>query len=71
MPKPVTFDLLACDTFRPADLGWLTSAGVVLANAYGRNARDGIMPVRSIAHVPAGTRGRFMEVDHAPDTRSA
>ena len=62
MPKPITFDLLACDTFRPADLGWLTAAGVVLASAYGRNVRDGIMPVRSVEHVPAGTRGRFMEV---------
>ena len=71
MPKPVTFDLLACDTFRPADLGWLTSAGVVLANTYGRNIRDGIMPVRSVEHVPAGTRGKFMEVPAQSDARGA
>lgn len=71
MPRPVTFDLLACDTFRPADLGWLTSAGVVLANAYGRNARESIMPVRSVEHVPAGTRGKFMEVPASVNARGA
>ena len=66
MPQPLVFDLFAHDTFRPADLGWLTPAGVVRAAEDGRNPNDGMMAVRSIGHILAGRRGGFMEVGATP-----
>jgi hypothetical protein len=65
--KPLTFDLLAHDAFRPGDLGWLTPTGVVQAGNYGRNPSDGTLPVRAVSHIPAGRRGRFIEASQRAD----
>jgi hypothetical protein len=61
MTKPLSFDLLARDTFRPADRGWLTPTGVVRADAYVPATHEHLMAVRSIGHVESGTRGLFVE----------
>jgi hypothetical protein len=66
MPKPLVFELLASHTFRPADLGYLTSGGVVRADAFVTKPSAYLMPVRALETIDAGRRGRFIELSAPP-----
>lgn len=65
MAKLLVFKLLAEHDFRPADIGYLTTSGVVRADAFVSNPGSHLMPVRALEHIAAGHRGRFVEVRDA------
>jgi hypothetical protein len=67
MPKPLELTLLARDDFKPGDRGWTTLEGVVKVAHPFAGQPDGAIPVRAIETVPAGRRGRFIEISPLPD----
>jgi hypothetical protein len=66
MPRPTAFDLLAADDFRPNEIGWLTSQGVIKVE-HQKGLPKSVVQVRAMDHVQAGQHGRFIEISGKPD----
>lgn len=66
MPRQTPLNLLAADDFRPHEIGWVTSQGVIkVENPKG--LPKSVVQVRALDHVQAGQRGRFIETSDQPD----